>query len=182
MDTSDTVSIGIFVRVGSRYENDETNGISHFLEHMMFKGTKHFPSNTLVSNLDNVGASYNAETAYESTSYYISGHKDNIDLFIKIICDIYRFPLFREDDVIVERNVVVEELNMYKDDPHDIINDMIHEKMFQNSALKYSVIGTKKNIMSFTRNDLVKFQKKYYVPDRTVIVIAGNFEKVDGIF
>ncbi|MTW38279.1 M16 family metallopeptidase, partial [Streptococcus pneumoniae] len=77
------------------YETEETNGISHFLEHMMFKGTKHFPKNAIPENLDNVGASYNAETSYESTSYYISGHKDNIELFVKIISDIYRNPLFR---------------------------------------------------------------------------------------
>lgn len=179
MDTSDTVSIGIFVRVGSRYETEETNGISHFLEHMMFKGTKHFPKNAIPENLDNVGASYNAETSYESTSYYISGHKDNIELFIKIISDIYRNPLFREDDVIMERGVVVEELNMYKDDPYDIINDMLHEQMFSNSSLKFPVIGTKKNIMSFTRNDLIKFRETFYVPDRTVIIVTGNFGKYD---
>ena len=179
MDTSETVSIGIFVRVGSRYETEETNGISHFLEHMMFKGTKHFPGNGIPEHLDSVGASYNAETSYESTSYYVSGHKDNIELFIKIMCDIYSNPLFREDDIITERGVVVEELNMYKDDPYDIIHDMLHEKMFCNSPLKYSVIGTKKNILSFTRNTLTKFRETYYVPDRTVIIVSGNFGDFD---
>jgi predicted Zn-dependent peptidase len=179
MEYTDTVAIGMFVKVGARYETEKNNGISHFLEHMMFKGTKKFPGTSLSEKLDNVGAMYNAETGYESTNYHIYGHKNDIELFIDIMCEIYNNPLFREDDIITERSVVNEELNMYKDDPLDVIMDMLHEMVFSNSSLKMSILGTKKNIMSFTRDDLIKFRRKYYVPERTVMAICGNFGKFD---
>lgn len=177
MNQTDTISVGIIVKVGSRYETEETNGISHFLEHMMFKGTKHYPRNNIAEKLDSVGAIYNAETSYETTYYYIYGHKNDAELFIKIICDIYNNPLFREDDIITERGVVVEEFNMYKDDPQDIIQNLLHEILFSNSSLKFSILGTKKNIMSFTRKDLLAFRKKYYLPERAIMVISGNFDR-----
>ncbi|AYV76018.1 MAG: processing protease [Terrestrivirus sp.] len=179
MDHTDTVAIGMFVKVGARYETEKNNGISHFLEHMMFKGTKKFPGTSLSEKLDNVGAMYNAETGHESTNYHIYGHKNDIKLFVDIMCEIYNNPLFREDDIITERSVVNEELNMYKDDPSDVIMDMLHEMVFSNSSLKMSILGTKKNIMSFTRDDLIKFRRKYYVPERTVMAICGNFGNFD---
>lgn len=179
MDQTDTVAIGMFVKVGARYETEKNNGISHFLEHMMFKGTKKFPGTSLSEKLDNVGAVYNAETGYESTNYHIFGHKNDIKLFIEIMCEIYNNPLFREDDIITERSVVNEELNMYKDDPSDVIMDMLHEMVFSNSSLKMSILGSKKNIMSFTREDLIKFRRKYYIPERTVMAICGNFDNFD---
>ncbi|AYV81929.1 MAG: hypothetical protein Harvfovirus80_2 [Harvfovirus sp.] len=172
-----TVAVGIFVKVGSRYETSERNGMSHFLEHMMFKGTKKYPKNKISELLDGVGAIYNAETSYESTNYYIYGHKNDLDLFIDIMCDIYMNPLFREDDIIIERGVVVEELNMYRDDPQDIIQDMLHKTMCGNSGLGMNIIGTKENILSFNGRDLEDFREEFYVPHRTVFVVSGNFSK-----
>lgn len=177
LDETDTVAVGIFIKVGSRFETKKNNGISHFLEHMIFKGTKKLTSNKIYQILDNVGAIYNAQTSHESTNYYIYGHKDDIELFIGIMAEIYWNPLFREDDLITERDVVIEELNMYKDDPKDLIYDILHETLFPNSSLKFPIIGTKKNILSFTREDLFKFRRQYYLANRTAFVVTGNFDR-----
>lgn len=177
IEHTDTVAIGIFVKIGSRYETENNNGIAHFLEHMMFKGTNHYPGNNLSEVLDSVGAIYNAETSHELTSYYVHGHKNDIDLFIKIMIDIYKNPLFREDDIVTERGVVYEELNMYKDDPSDLLDNSLHETLFGNSSLKYPILGNKKVLMSISRKDLLSFRKKFYVPERTVFVISGGFDR-----
>lgn len=177
IDHSDTVAVGIFVKVGSRYETENNNGISHFLEHMMFKGSRHYSGASISEKLDSVGAIYNAETSFESTSYYIYGHKTDLELFIKIMIDIYTNPIFREEDIITERGVVYEELNMYKDDPQDMLDNFIHEMVFSNSSLKLPILGSKKVLSGISRKDLVSFRKKYYVPERTVFVVSGNFDK-----
>jgi predicted Zn-dependent peptidase len=180
-ESVDTVSVGIYVKVGSRYETEENNGISHFLEHMMFKGSKNYPGNMICEMLDNVGAKYNAETSHEMTCYYINGHKNDLELFIKIITDIYSNSLFRDDDIITERGVVLEELNMSKDDNTDMMYDCLHENIFTNSSLKYPILGNKKTISSFTHKQLMSYVKKFYVPERTVFVISGSFKK-DKVF
>ncbi len=177
IDHTDTVAVGIFVKVGSRYETEINNGTSHFLEHMVFKGTRHYPGMSISEKLDGVGAIYNAETSYEMTSYYIYGHKSDLELFIKIIIDIYSNPLFKEEDIITERGVVYEELNMYKDDSTEVLDNFVNETMFNNSSLKYPILGTKKILSTITRKDLINFRKKYYVPERTVIVVSGDFDR-----
>ena len=176
MKDTQIVSIGIFVKVGSRNETEDNNGISHFLEHMMFKGTRNYTSKEISEKLDNVGAVYNAATSYESTCYYINGHKKDIKLFIDILSDIYMYSLFDEKDMITEKKVVIEELNMYKDEPSDVINDMLHNKIFSDTSLKYSILGTKENIKSFRRKDLVEYNKRYYTPENTVVVITGDIK------
>ena len=176
MKDTQIVSIGIFVKVGSRNETEDNNGISHFLEHMMFKGTRNYTSKEISEKLDSVGAVYNAATSYESTCYYINGHKKDVKLFIDILSDIYMHSLFDEKDMITEKKVVIEELNMYKDEPSDVINDMLHNKIFSNTALKYSILGTKENINSFRRKDLVEYNKRYYTPENTVVVITGDIK------
>lgn len=177
IEHTDTVAVGIFVKVGSRYETEQNNGTAHFLEHMMFKGTRHYPNGSISDKLDAVGAIYNAETSHESTSYYIYGHKSDLELFIKIMIDIYANPVFREEDIMTERGVVYEELNMYKDDPNEYVDNHIYETMFSNSSLRYPILGTKKNLASISRKDLLHFRKKYYVPERTVFVVSGDFDK-----
>jgi predicted Zn-dependent peptidase len=188
MDNTDTIAVGMFVKVGSRYETAENSGIAHFLEHMMFKGTKHMKTETISHKLDSVGARYNAETSYEQTCYYIYGHKNDTELFIKMISDIYLNPLFNKEDIEIEKGVVIEELNMTADDPSEQLHELIFSNMFTNSSLKMPIIGTLKNIKKYTQQDIIEFRSKFYVPERTVFIIAGNFNKnktlnlIKGIF
>ena len=177
MKNTDIVSVGIFVKTGSRYETSENNGIAHFLEHMMFKGTKKRPSNEISKQLDNVGAIYNAATSYETTYYFVYGHKENAGLFVDVMVDLYSNPQFLESDIKTERNVVLEEFNMYYDEPSEIIFDMVHDTMFSNSSLKFPILGSEDNIKNFNRDDLVKFRKKFYSPSRTVMAISGDFNE-----
>lgn len=176
-DTTDIVSVGFFVKIGSRYEDKENNGISHFLEHMMFKCTKHFSSNAITAKLDSIGARYNAETSYESTNYYVYGHKNTTDTLIDIMVELYKNPVFREDDIMTERGVIAEEISMDDSDPQDIVIDLMFEHLFSNSSLKYPIIGTKKTITQIGREELSAFRKKYYCPPRTVFVVCGNFDR-----
>jgi predicted Zn-dependent peptidase len=166
----DSIAVGIFVKVGSRYETPKNNGISHFLEHMLFKDKK------LVEKLDCLGAKYNAETSYENTHYYIYGSKKDYVDFIDIISDIYMNP-FKKEDIEKEKGVIIEEYNSLVNDLDDMMNDEINRKLFNNSNLKLPIIGTKKNIRSFAKKDLESYWKKYYVPQNTLFVIAGNFNK-----
>jgi zinc protease len=165
------VAVGIFVQVGSRYENKQNNGISHFLEHMLFKDKE------LVERLDCLGAKYNAETSYESTHYYLYGSKKDANKFIDIISNIYKNPSFKKKDIENEKGVIIEELNMLKDNSDEMINDEINKKVFKNSNLKLPIIGTTRNIKSFKKSDLESYFKKYYVPPNTVFVISGNFDE-----
>jgi len=167
----ESTAVGIFVKVGSRYENKSNNGISHFLEHMLFKDKK------LVERLDCLGAKYNAETSYENTHYYIYGSKKDYIEFIDIISDIYKNPLFKKSDIEKEKGVIIEEYQSVNDDSEEMINDEINRKVFYNSNLKFPIIGTKRNIKAFTQKDLDRYWKMHYIPKNTLFVITGNFNK-----
>jgi predicted Zn-dependent peptidase len=188
IDNVDNVSFGIFIKAGSRNETKKNNGIAHFLEHMVFKGTKKYSTDYVSNKLDNLGARYNAETSYESTAYYVSGHKNDLHTFIDILSEIYKNPAFNKKDINVERGVIIEEINMYNDDAHDIMNNKIHEEIFYNSALSMPIIGTKDNILKFKREDFINFRNLFYNPERTTVVVAGNFnikeieEKITKLF
>lgn len=171
----ESVAVGIFVKVGSRHETKKNNGISHFLEHMLFKDKK------LVERLDCLGAKYNAETSYETTHYYIYGSKNDYIDFIDIISDIYNSKTFKKEDIEKEKSVIIEEYNMLIDDSDEIINDEINKKLFNNSSLNLPIIGNKKNIKSFEKKDLENYWKRYYVPPNTIVVISGNFNEDDAV-
>lgn len=175
----DIVSVGIFVKVGSRYETEKNNGMSHFLEHLMFKGTKNYSSEKIFNELDNVGAIYNAETGFEHTDFYINGHSDYIKLYLDILIDIFVNATYKDKDIETERGVIYEEINMYKNDIEDLMNDSINSIMFKNSSLKYPILGTKSSLSKMTRKDIVQFRKNFYVPERSVLVIAGSLGAMD---
>jgi predicted Zn-dependent peptidase len=177
LKNTDVVSVGIFIKTGSVNENQNTNGIAHFLEHMMFKGTKNRPGNKIAEQLDGVGAQYNAGTSKEYTYYYINGNNVDVYTFIDVIIDLYCNPLFRQEDINKEKHVVLEELDMGLDDPGNMLVTLIHEKLFDHSALGMPIIGTKQNILKFTRNQFLEFRHKYYYPEKSVFVISGNFKK-----
>jgi predicted Zn-dependent peptidase len=169
------VAVGVFVKTGSAYETDKSSGMAHFLEHMMFQGTKNHTAKQMSETLDSVGALYNAATSYEYTYYYINGYKQDLDLFLDTIMDIYKYPLFKQHDILRERNVIIEELNMDLDNPTTRLYNLFHEKMFPKSSLARPIIGAKENIMAFKRQDFLDFRQKYYVPDNTILVVAGSF-------
>jgi zinc protease len=174
---SNIISMGIFVKAGSRNENKYNNGIAHFLEHMMFKGTKKRDTKKLLNDLDNRGAYYNAATSYEYTMYEVHGNYKDSSFFIDILLDIYKNSTLKKKDIKIEKGVIKEEINMYLDNNRRIVSDILYSMIYKNSSMGMSIIGPKKNILNFKKNDFVDFKNKFYLPENTVIVVTGKFDE-----
>ncbi len=170
------VSIGFIVKVGSRDEDSNNNGISHFLEHMLFKGTKKRNTNKLLNELDNLGTYYNAMTTYDFTLYEIHGSKKDFLKLLKIFVNLYLGANLYQKDINKERNVILEEYNMVAGDISDHLTNCLMLEIFEGSNLDLPVIGTSKNIMNFKRKDLVKYRNKFYCPANTTFITVGDID------
>jgi len=171
---SNIVSVGMFIKAGTKYETKENNGIAHFLEHMLFQGTRKRSKEKIATDLDNVGANYNASTSYEFTFYNIQGKINNLNLFNDIIIDIYYNSIFKKSDIEREKKVVLEEMRMYNDDPKSVLDEILHEKLYKGTSLELPIIGTEKNIMKFSKKDLDDFKNTFYRDDDSVLVFIGD--------
>lgn len=175
----DSLSATVFVMVhtGSKYETKGNNGISHFLEHMCFKGTKKRPTAMDISKaLDEIGSQYNAFTSQEFTGYYAKAHPKNIDVLIDVISDIYLNPTFDPKELQKEKGVIIEEINMYEDMPHKQVENVFGSAMYGDQPAGWSIIGTKENIKGMTARDLEKYWKSHYVASATTVLVSGNFD------
>ena len=170
-----SISLGIWINAGSRIEDEEISGISHFIEHMLFKGTKNRTSKQIASEIDNLGGQINAFTSKECTCYYVKLLDSHIDIGIDILSDMILNSKFNEDDLDKERSVIIEELKMYEDSPEDLVHELLQKKIFGSHPLGFSISGTKERVKQFQREDLFEFWDTYYVPERMVISIAGAF-------
>lgn len=166
--------------VGSRYEGRNINGISHFIEHMMFKGTKKRPNTQIISKeLDGYGAEFNAFTSKDYTGYYVKINAEKKEKAIDIVSDMLHNSKFDAKEVNRERNVILEEIHMYRDNPMMHIEDMLEEEVFGDTPLGWSIAGYEKSMKKINRKDIVDFYKKHYVPKNTVIIFSGNLKGVD---
>lgn len=174
---SNLFAAGVFIGAGSRHEV-KSYGIAHFLEHMIFKGTKTKTSDEVNEILDNIGAVSNASTSYEYTSYYLSGNPHDAENLVDILIDLYSNPIFPEEDIENEKKVVLEELRMGKDNHKRELFDKLKEKMLENVNynIRRPIIGYEDTISKLTRKDIIDFRKNYKF-DNTVIVISGNYKK-----
>lgn len=172
-----TASIYFFFKVGSKNEPIKINGISHFIEHMCFKGSPKYPNYLDISKtFDANGISFNAYTSKDVTAYHYSflSNKENLDLICKITSDMVMNPLMREKDIKTERNVIIQEYNDDIDDIDEYIDDKIESCLFEGHPLSYPIIGTLKTIQTIPRKELVDYHKKYYHPDNLVIGLSGK--------
>jgi len=174
-----SVSIGLWVDVGSRDEDPSTNGIAHFIEHMVFKGTRKRSIRDIAQSLESVGGYLNAFTGKEHTCFYARVLDDFAPLAVDVITDLILHPTFPEKELEKERGVVIEELKNAEDDPDDIIHDYFDKALFGPHPVGFPVIGTAKNLQSFQRDDLREFLGTHYVPSRTIIAAAGNIKHDD---
>lgn len=170
------ISCGVYINVGSLDEKNEELGIAHFLEHMMFKGSKRYPGKELVNRLDILGASYNATTSYEYTEYEIHGLPEYHDELLTILLDMYFNPIIPENEVDNERKIIIQEYNMRYDNKYllqylNFIKLATNEK---NKLYNRPIIGTKEIINEISINDLLNFRKEHYTQDKTMITISGN--------
>ncbi|MGE4554608.1 MAG: M16 family metallopeptidase [Candidatus Paceibacterota bacterium] len=166
----------VLLRSGADFEKKEENGLSHFLEHMCFKATKNRPSNILITQeLDYLGAIYNAFTSREITGYYVRCAYKNYLKALEIVSDIYLNPLFKEEDIEKEKGVIIEEINMYHDDPKTYAWELWEKLLYQEQPAGRSISGTKENVLKFTRKDLIRYHQKHYISPSTLVVVSGNF-------
>jgi predicted Zn-dependent peptidase len=174
------VTVLILFKVGSRYESTNINGISHFIEHLMFKGTRKRPSTLAISQeLDSVGAIYNAFTAKDFTGYFIKINYENFEQAMDLLSDMLYNSVFRLSDINKERGVITEEINLYEDNPMFYVGDLFEQTIFGENSLGRLIIGTKKNIKFISRQQILHYIKEHYLPANTVISIAGKIRHSD---
>ena len=171
-----SVSFGLWVNNGSRHETSGNNGISHFLEHMMFKGTEKRTALEIADTMDAVGGQLNAFTSKECTCYFTRTLDTHLDIAIDVISDMFFNSKFDQGEIDKERNVILEEINMYEDSPDDLCVDLLHEKAYGDHPLAMSILGPAENISAFNREDFIGFTNNRYTPGNVIISIAGNFE------
>ena len=170
------------VNTGADFETEANNGISHFLEHMCFKGTKKRPSNfDIVKELDGVGGYYNASTGRERTRYYARVAKQYQDLALDIVSDIYLNSQFPEKEIKKEKGVIFGEINKYQDDPEDWVWEIWGKLLYGNQPIGRSILGTKTNIKKFKREDFLRYRAMQYRAKSTLVVISGNFKEKEVI-
>ncbi|HCP09070.1 MAG TPA: hypothetical protein DIT25_04730 [Candidatus Moranbacteria bacterium] len=178
MKDTQTATVVVMVGVGSRYESEKEAGISHFIEHMMFKGTEKRPSFADInSELDSIGGEHNAFTSKDTTGYYAKVNSRHLDLAIDLIADIYLNSKIDEKEIEKERGAIIQELNMYEDRPMRKVEEVLDALLYQGNPLGREIIGYKETIQALKRDDLVKFKRRHYLADETVICVAGNFEE-----
>ncbi|MDX1932035.1 MAG: pitrilysin family protein [Capsulimonadales bacterium] len=180
-----SVSVGIWVATGARYEDSGHRGISHFLEHMLFKGTERRPSAKQISDeMDNVGGYLNAFTDKEYTCYYARALAEHLPLAIDILTDMYMHSLFDAEETARERKVVLEEIKRRDDDPEDLVHDLFAQTIFPNHPLGLPVIGTAEIVAGFVPDDLRAYMKQHYGPENIIVAASGSLEHarvVDGV-
>jgi len=175
MPATFSVSLGLFLGVGSRYEREEESGISHFIEHMSFKGTKRRPSvQEITEAIESVGGVMNASTSPEYTAYWVKVPRPHLDLALDILVDILRDPLFDPTEMEKERQVIIEELHMVHDMPDEWVGVLFHRAMWPDHPLGRDTGGSEETVRRLTREDLLRFCARSYAPHRLVVGVAGD--------
>ena len=171
------VTVLLLVKTGSKYETKETNGISHFLEHMLFKGTKKRTNSTEIAEaLDKVGGDYNAFTSEDMTGYFAKTEASRFDLTLDWVADIYLHSLFPKSEIKKEKGVIVEEINMYHDNPMVQVVNLWKKLLYGDQPAGRSVAGGKASVRSITRKQLLSYWKTHYTARNSLLCIAGNVD------
>lgn len=172
-------SLGFWFNVGTRDENDNNNGISHFIEHMLFKGTKNRSASQIADEIESLGGYLNAFTSKEHTCYYGRGLSRHIEKTFEVLADMVQYPAFKNKEIKKEAGVVVDELYDIEDNPEELIFDKFESMLFKGNDLSRPIIGTTKNILSFKREDILSYLKDNYTFDNLFIVASGAVNHQD---
>jgi predicted Zn-dependent peptidase len=169
-----SASIGVWVKSGSRFENAGNSGISHFIEHLLFKGTRTRSAAKIAQEIDSVGGQLNAFTEKEYVGFYAKVLDEHLPLAFDLLSDIVLNPTFPANEIKRERNVIFEEINMVEDSPQELILDLYTENFWKGHALGLPISGTKKSVSGINRRDVINHFKKNYTACNTVVAVAGN--------
>ena len=171
-----SASLGVWIHTGSRNETNYNNGISHFIEHMLFKGTANRTAKQIAESIDEVGGHLNAFTAKEYTCYYTKTLDTHLHFAIEILSDMLLHSKINSKDIAVEKNVILEEINMYEDAPDELVHDILSETTWAGNSLAYPILGKKQSLENMGRDEIIAYMQQYYIPSNMVISVAGNFD------
>ncbi len=174
---SRSATVGIWVASGSKNETDANNGIAHFIEHILFKGSKKRTGFEIAEGMDEIGASYNAYTTKEYTYFYVKALDYQLIKATDLLFDLFKNPRLDETDIETEKGVILEEIAMCEDDPSEKCFDLAEKGIYEGSGLAYEILGTKETVSNMKKEDFLSYLNTYYVPERTVIGVSGNFVK-----
>ncbi len=173
-----TATVLVLVEAGSKYETKEVNGVSHFLEHMCFKGTTKRPHTIdIAGELDGIGAQYNAFTGQEYTGYWAKSNFRKMGKILDIVSDIYLNPVFNEQEIEKEKGVIVDEINMYEDMPARDVQDLFDNLLYGDQPAGWKILGSKEVVRGLGREDFVKYRSEHYVASATTVIVAGRFDE-----
>jgi predicted Zn-dependent peptidase len=171
-----SVSVGIWLRTGSRQEREQENGISHFIEHMLFKGTTHRTAEEIARSADAIGGHLDAFTSKEATSFSIKVLDEHLPRAFEILGDLVQNPLFDSDHIAKERQVIQEEIKMVEDMPDDLVHEIFTQTYWRGHALGRPILGTRQTVGHFERRELMSYFRRYYAPNNLIVAAAGNVE------
>ena len=174
IDSVKSISAGIWVKTGSRNESDELAGITHFLEHMLFKGTEKRSAYDIALSMESVGGYLNAFTSTEYTCYFARCLDTKLEQAMDVLSDMIRNSQFPEEELEKEKKVVLEEMKMYRDSPDDYVFEMFSSQVFDGHPIGRPIIGYEETVSSFTRHNLFDYMEKRYRPDNLLVAVAGN--------
>ena len=171
-----SASVGAWMHVGSMFETPEESGLSHFLEHMVFKGTEKRTARQIAEEMDAVGGQLNAFTGRDCTCFYAKVIDENLELAVDILADLVINATMDEAELEKERGVILEEIAMDEDSPEDLVHDLLQSAQFGAQSPGQPILGPAEQIAAYTRDDLLAFRKKHYAPRETVIALAGSYD------
>ena len=175
---TEATTVLALVKVGSRYENDAVWGGSHFIEHLMFKGTEKRPTTLDISKtLDRYGAQYNAYTGKDITGYWVKIEAGKLPVAVDLLADMMFFSKYDPEEMEREKQVIIEEIKMYEENPIMHLDDLLEDALFEGTRLGKNIAGTAKSMLDMKREDVIAYRDEYYTPERTVIVIAGKVDE-----
>lgn len=179
---SPTTTVLVLVEAGSSFETKNLNGLSHFLEHMAFKGTEKRPKSIdVASELDGLGAAYNAFTSVDYTGYYAKAANEHFDEILDVVSDIYLHSIFDQKEIDKERGVIIEEINMYEDLPMRNVGDVFTALLYGDQPAGWNVAGEKETVRKMSRDDFLKYHRDRYLSESTIVVVAGDINEDDAV-
>ena len=172
-----SVTVGVWFGVGSIKETPEENGISHYIEHILFKGTEKRSAKDIASEMDAIGGQLNAFTSKQCTCYYAKVLDEHIEKAMDVLSDLVLHATLDQKELNKEKGVILEEISMVEDSPEDLVHDMLSQIYYDGHPLSKTILGPAENIRRFTRDDVIAYMNRYYTSDNIVIAVAGNFEE-----
>ena len=174
MPARDSVAVGIWVKVGARYEQLRISGIAHFTEHLLFKGTKTRSARKIKESIEGLGGVFNAFTGEESTCYFVKILKDHFELTFDVLADMIKNSLFRAQDIERERTVILEEIKMYQDLPQQFVQERMNQLLWPDQSLGRNVAGTLETVSGIKHADFLDFNRKFYHPSNLLVTVCGD--------